>query len=320
MDGFTEGPWFAVEGGAVVSDLVYAAGQDVLEESTDELLGVQRHCPPAGFAGFLVAEGDPAIVDGEDTAVGDSDAVDVTAEVFQHSVSTLDGRLAVDDSVSPPDGWRKLHVGQCGGDQVPEHSAEDFGQGGDRDQVVAASGDPASVVGDAAGGDQAMDVRVKGERSGPGVQDGHDADQPTDVMGIGGQLDQTGSGGLHHQAVEYLLVGPRYLLQFLGQGETEVEISDRQESSLAVADRQDHASAVDVLDTEMDRLGDAQATGIHQDSAHASGRPADGGQELADLVLGQDDGELAVALDAQQVEGVGRDRLKWLARLVMASR
>ena len=65
----------------VVADLVNAGGQDMLEEPTDELLGCQRHGPPLGVPGVLVAEGHLAVLDSQDATVGDGNAVDVSSEV-----------------------------------------------------------------------------------------------------------------------------------------------------------------------------------------------------------------------------------------------
>lgn len=62
-----------------VADLVDAARRDVLEKAMGELDGRKSHRLPALLAGVLVAEGDAAIVQGEDSAVGDGDAVDIAS-------------------------------------------------------------------------------------------------------------------------------------------------------------------------------------------------------------------------------------------------
>ena len=54
---------------AVVADLMDAGRQDVLQEAPDELVGLQRQGLPAGLAGGLVAERDPAALDGLESMV-----------------------------------------------------------------------------------------------------------------------------------------------------------------------------------------------------------------------------------------------------------
>lgn len=73
-------------------------------------------------------------------------------------------------------------------------------------------------------------------------------------------------------------------------------------ASLAVAEAGDHSSGVDVLDAEMNGFRDTQAPGLHDDGAHASGGPADGGQELPNLLPAEDHGELLVAPEADERE------------------
>src|SRR5262249_61231002 len=65
---------------AVMADAVEAVGQDVGEESSDELVGVQCHClPPFGSidAVILPAEGDAVVVGRDQSTVGDGDAVGI---------------------------------------------------------------------------------------------------------------------------------------------------------------------------------------------------------------------------------------------------
>ena len=86
---------------AIVADLVDAGGQNVLKEATDELLGRYRHRTPLVVCGVLVAEGDLAVFDAQDAAVGDGDPVDVAPEVRQDVLGALDGGLAVDHPLLP---------------------------------------------------------------------------------------------------------------------------------------------------------------------------------------------------------------------------
>src|SRR5215471_19347264 len=63
---------------AVMADAVEAFGQDVGEESPNELVGVQCHClPPFGSidAVILPAESNAVVVCRDQTTIGDGDAV-----------------------------------------------------------------------------------------------------------------------------------------------------------------------------------------------------------------------------------------------------
>src|SRR5262245_28675240 len=72
---------------AVVTDAVEAAGQYVDEEAADELIAGQRHdLDPLPSLGAIVLppEGDAVVVEGDQPAVGDGDAVSVAAEIGEY--------------------------------------------------------------------------------------------------------------------------------------------------------------------------------------------------------------------------------------------
>ncbi len=85
-----------------VADAVEASWQDVEEEASDALVGIQRHDLLA-FWGFgtivLPFEGDAFAVEGDETAVGDGDAVGVAREVSKHRLGSGEGFLGVDHPV-----------------------------------------------------------------------------------------------------------------------------------------------------------------------------------------------------------------------------
>ena len=89
---------------AVVADAVKALGQDVEQEAPDELVGAERHdlLPfGTGAAVVLVAEGHPGLVEVEEAAVRDGDAVGVAGEIGQHGLRSAEGALGIDDPVGP---------------------------------------------------------------------------------------------------------------------------------------------------------------------------------------------------------------------------
>lgn len=76
---------------ADVTELVKALWQDMLDEATEELDGVQAD---ATFAAG--AEGDAVRAKREDARVGDGDAVSVTAKIFDDMRGTAERALGVD--------------------------------------------------------------------------------------------------------------------------------------------------------------------------------------------------------------------------------
>ena len=84
----------------VVTNAVEAVGQDVDEEASDELLSVERH----GFVSVFLfgavvfpAEGDVVFVEGDETGVGDGDAVGVSREVGEDCAGSGEGGTGIDD-------------------------------------------------------------------------------------------------------------------------------------------------------------------------------------------------------------------------------
>ena len=71
-------------------------GQDVLQETPQELLGGEGHAPACAGGALLPAKGDMALLHLEDAPVGDGDAVHVAAEVGQHLAGAVESRLGVD--------------------------------------------------------------------------------------------------------------------------------------------------------------------------------------------------------------------------------
>ena len=90
---------------AVVADAVEAAGQDVQQEAAHELVGLERHglVPRAALGPIVLpAEGDAALVHGEQAAVGDGHPVGVTRQIGEHRGRPGEGALGIDDPFTLP--------------------------------------------------------------------------------------------------------------------------------------------------------------------------------------------------------------------------
>jgi len=91
------GGTMAVGQEAVIADVLEARWQGVLQEAADELLGGDGH--HLGFAAVAVIfplEGDLAVFQDEQAAVGNGDAVSVAAEIFEHVLGSTERCLGVD--------------------------------------------------------------------------------------------------------------------------------------------------------------------------------------------------------------------------------
>ena len=85
---------------AVVADAVEALWQHVDEEAADELVGGERHAllaVAALDAVILPSEGDAVLVEGDQAAVGDGDAVGIARQIGQHGLWTAERTLGIDD-------------------------------------------------------------------------------------------------------------------------------------------------------------------------------------------------------------------------------
>jgi hypothetical protein len=89
---------------AEMADLHKAIGQDMLEEAADKLDGVEMSRTGAGTTHFPVGEGDGAVGEAHDTAVGNSDPEDIRGEVSEGGVAMVLG-LTVDVPGDGPDLW-----------------------------------------------------------------------------------------------------------------------------------------------------------------------------------------------------------------------
>ena len=90
------------------ADADKAAGQDVEQETAQELLPTERHhslLSPVGI--ILPAKGNPVPVEGHETVVGNGHAMGVAGEIAEHMMRTAEGGLGVDDPVLTEQGTQE---------------------------------------------------------------------------------------------------------------------------------------------------------------------------------------------------------------------
>ncbi len=242
-----------------MTDAVEPLWQDVEEEAPDELVGGKRHgaeprLPVAAIV--LVTEGHAALVEAEQAAVRDGDAVGVAGEVGEHRFGPGGGRwLGVEEPfLSPERGKmcgkglpatqafdlaeerqraRRVGIGEPGQEEPPEQA----GEHPHRQEEAGPACDPSlPIVRDAAARHDDVEVRVMGHRRAPAVQHGGEADAGAQVPGIGGDREQRLRCRAEQQVVDHglVLIGDRGDLG--RQGEDHVVVVDRQQIGLARAE------------------------------------------------------------------------------------
>jgi hypothetical protein len=84
----------------IMPDAMESTRQDVEQEPADELVGGERHdALPVGTVAsvVLVAEDDAGLVEADQAAVRDGDAVGVARQIGEYGLGASEGRLGIDD-------------------------------------------------------------------------------------------------------------------------------------------------------------------------------------------------------------------------------
>jgi hypothetical protein len=173
----------------------------------------------------LPAEGDAALVQGQQPAIGDGDAVGVAREIREHGRGPGERALGVDDPLALAQRREPVRRRRLGrpGPRAHRRSAAVRGHGprpaprGSADGTTARARAPAGRTpatatqrspssARATAGHDAVHVRVVGQRRAPGVQHQGDTDAGTEVLGVGGDRAQRLGGEIEQQAIDELLV------------------------------------------------------------------------------------------------------------------
>ena len=85
-----------------VSDANQTSGQDVKKKTAQELMGGNGHDLLLAAVGIVSpAEGDAIALKGQETMVGDGDALGIAGQVVENMFGATEGRLGVDQPVLP---------------------------------------------------------------------------------------------------------------------------------------------------------------------------------------------------------------------------
>ena len=149
----------------------------------------------------------------------------VSAEIAKHMFRSSEGPLGIDDPVLAEQhtqpGTERTRLGQrqqatveleitsmeCVAQSSDELAAEDTAEHADGQEEGAPGGDPAGVIQrEAAGGNYAVDMRMKVQALVPTVQHAEETDLGTKMPGIASDLEQGLSTGMKEQVVNEPLV------------------------------------------------------------------------------------------------------------------
>jgi len=211
---------------AEVADADEAAWQQVQKKAAEELVDRQAHDTLlVAMSGVTPAEADLVIRQGDQSAVGDADAVSVCAEIAQGMFRSAERPLGVDDPVvmeqdSEPGGeatWLgerceltmelELAFSERSPQAGDELAAEDTSEHLDWKKEETARRDPTGVIWcEPAGSDHAVDMGMVLQPLIPGVEHAKEADLSSKVSVIACDLEQRGGTGAEQQAIDQPLV------------------------------------------------------------------------------------------------------------------
>jgi len=195
-----------------MADLDEAGWQDVKQEPADELDRVERQellLVPVGRVS--PAEGHLAILHLDQAAVGDGHPVRIASQILEDMLGTAKGRFGIDHPVqslelseesiegsrllrsreraAKPEFVSAISAAEQRQELAPKHLGEDFAG---QEESRMARADPTGVIrGDAAGGNEAVQMRMRTHLLIPGVQHRQEADLGSDSAWIGGQGEQS---------------------------------------------------------------------------------------------------------------------------------
>ena len=204
-----------------------ATRQDVLHEAPEKLHRGQRHRAPLIAVGVVLPlKGHVLAIEGEQPVVADRDAMGVAPEVAQHGGRPTEGRLRVDDPVGLEErideGVPLRRIAEVLGaagevevaavvgatqrrDKLPAKDPTEDLHGQEEARVLRPN--PALVIGrQAAGGHDAVDMRMPDQRLAPRVEDAEEADLGAEVTRIGGDLAQRRRTRLKEPGVQRALL------------------------------------------------------------------------------------------------------------------
>jgi hypothetical protein len=224
---------------AVVADSDEAAGEHVEKETLEELDRSQSHdLLLVSVSAVLPAERDLILLHGNQALIGERDPVRVASQVIDNLVRAGHGRLRVDHpilSCGRREGGRNIGSLRCtettrtpgfleGREKL---STEDDREDLHGEEEAGFRGDPpVACGGGAAAGDDRVDVGVKEQGLGPGVQDRDKPDPGAEILGGRRDFGKSLGNRSEEEVVAEPCVGKEERVKLLGDGKDGVVVLD----------------------------------------------------------------------------------------------
>jgi hypothetical protein len=210
-----------------VADADEATRQYMQQEATQELVDVQsQESLLVLVSGVSPAERDLVIQEGNEPAIGDRNAMGVSAEIAKHLVSPAERRFAVDhpaqgvklaDQTSEQSGLSQaakqavelelsgsVSLLECFKKLAAENFAEDLLR--EKEAVVSRAHPEGVISRQAASGNDAVNVRMMLQLLIPGMEDAEEANLGTEMLGVRGDFDECLGAAPEQQTVDHLFV------------------------------------------------------------------------------------------------------------------
>src|SRR5580700_5452206 len=242
---------------AEVADADQAGRQHVDKEATDELDRIEGHGLGAGVVGVVFpVKADMAVFQRAKAMVGDGDAMRIAGQILEHASRSTERRLHVNYPFELRDcfahGLERGRLGQiaklagemepafakspCQGEkeEFAELTAEDLIR---KEEGILPASDPAAAVGgEAAAGNDAMQVRMKMQVLTPSVQHGKEADGSTKVPGVGGDGEESFRSSLKQDGIDLSWILKCQATDLPWKSERDVEVRNGQQLRLPVGE------------------------------------------------------------------------------------
>lgn len=217
---------------AEVTDALQAFGQDMLKKAMDEAFDGQTQRAQGAGRAVPRGEGNVRAVIGHNAFGAEGGAVNVGGQVFESGFAAADG-LDVGHPISKPNAAGDLgeELWMIVLERLFEAGAKPQSQNLLREEIVGIFGaHPAEAIGGkSAAGHDAMDVGMITQVTGPGLEDGEQAEFRAEVFVVARDLLQRTGALADEQRIKVLLAGADERAQFGRHGESDQIIRRRQE-------------------------------------------------------------------------------------------
>jgi hypothetical protein len=197
---------------AVIADLDKSMRENMLKETLKELLERKRALFELTGVRSAILKGDQgsfqaaAILESQQTAIADGNAMDIGSQVLERSL-TIANRFAMNDPLLRPNFGRELVKEFQFLQTAAEGSSKQFGQGAHRQEEALACRQPGLAIRvQATAWGEIMHMRMKDQIAGPGVQDTHQTDLSADITRVKSELLGSLGRSLKEKGVESLLI------------------------------------------------------------------------------------------------------------------